>query len=99
MPAERRDFPFTAIVGQDALKTALLINAIDARVGGVVIRGQKGTAKSTAVRALASVLPPVEIVEGCRYGCDPTDRRNLCAECADMPKNKPLPRLKRRPRV
>ncbi|MGB4593186.1 MAG: magnesium chelatase subunit D family protein [Coriobacteriia bacterium] len=99
MPAERRDFPFTAIVGQDALKTALLINAIDARVGGVLIRGQKGTAKSTAVRALASVLPPIEVVDGCRYGCDPTDRQSLCEACAAIPKNKPLPRAKRRPRL
>lgn len=82
MSIKRHTFPFSAIVGQEALKTALLINAVDPRVGGVLIRGQKGTAKSTAVRALAEVLPELSVVEGCVYGCDPTDRRSQCAECA-----------------
>ncbi len=73
MSVERHTFPFSAIVGQEVLKTALLINAVDPRVGGVLIRGQKGTAKSTAVRALAEILPEISVVEGCAYGCDPGD--------------------------
>ncbi len=79
---DRHRFPFSAIVGQEALKTALLLNAVDPRVGGVLIRGQKGTAKSTAVRALAGVLPPFDVIDGCRYGCDPKDPRNWCPDCS-----------------
>lgn len=85
MNADRRKFPFSAVVGQHALKSALLVNAVDPRVGGVLIRGQKGTAKSTAVRALADVLPEIDIVTGCVYGCDPRDRRAMCAECSANP--------------
>ncbi len=95
----RRRFPFSAIVGQDALKVALLVNAVDPRVGGVLIRGHKGTAKSTAVRGLASVLPPIEVVEGCRYGCDPNDVASLCRECLDRGASGPLPRSRRPVRV
>jgi len=80
--SDRRRFPFSAVVGQHTLKTALLINAVDPRVGGVLVRGQKGTAKSTAVRALADVLPEIDVVTGCVYGCDPHDARALCAECS-----------------
>jgi len=72
-------FPFTALVGQARLKEALALNAVDPRIGGVLIRGEKGTAKSTAVRAFARLLPEVEVVVGCPYGCDPADP---CAECA-----------------
>lgn len=95
----RRRFPFSAIVGQDALKTALLINAVDPRVGGVLVRGHKGTAKSTAVRALASVLPPIEVVDGCRYGCDPSDLASLCRDCIERAKDGALPRSRRSVRV
>lgn len=95
----RRRFPFSAIVGQDALKVALLVNAVDARVGGVLIRGHKGTAKSTAVRALASVLPPIDVVDGCRYSCDPNDVASLCRECLDRGASGPLPRSRRPVRV
>ncbi len=95
----RRRFPFSAIVGQDALKVALLVNAVEPRVGGVLIRGHKGTAKSTAVRGLASVLPPIEVVEGCRYGCDPNDVASLCRECLDRGASGPLPRSRRPVRV
>ncbi|MDI6711782.1 MAG: VWA domain-containing protein [Anaerosomatales bacterium] len=95
----RRRFPFSAIVGQDALKVALLVNAVDARVGGVLIRGHKGTAKSTAVRALASVLPPIDVVDGCRYSCDPNDVASLCRECLDRAASGPLPRARRPVRV
>ena len=64
-------FPFTAIVGQQALGEALLACAVDPRIGGVLVRGERGTAKSTAVRALAPLLPEVEVVAGCRFNADP----------------------------
>ncbi|PJM94467.1 putative cobaltochelatase [Streptomyces sp. CB01373] len=64
-------FPFTAVVGQDDLRLALLLNAVSPAVGGVLVRGEKGTAKSTAVRALSALLPEVPIVPGCRFSCDP----------------------------
>ena len=64
-------YPFSAIVGQEDLKLALLLNAVSPEVGGVLVRGEKGTAKSTAVRALAKLLPPIRVVAGCPYACDP----------------------------
>jgi magnesium chelatase subunit I len=64
-------FPFSAIVGQDEMKRALLIAAVDPRVGGVMVFGDRGTGKSTAARALAALLPPIRVVKGCRYNCDP----------------------------
>ncbi|MBD0709953.1 MULTISPECIES: putative cobaltochelatase [unclassified Streptomyces] len=64
-------YPFTAVVGMDDLRLALLLNAVSPAVGGVLVRGEKGTAKSTAVRALAELLPPVPVVAGCRFSCDP----------------------------
>ncbi|MEW2451627.1 putative cobaltochelatase [Streptomyces parvulus] len=64
-------FPFTAVVGQDDLRLALLLNAVSPAVGGVLVRGEKGTAKSTAVRALSALLPPVAVVPGCRFSCAP----------------------------
>ncbi|MEU4658827.1 putative cobaltochelatase [Streptomyces sp. NPDC023723] len=64
-------FPFTAVVGQDDLRLALLLNAVSPAVGGVLVRGEKGTAKSTAVRALSALLPAVDVVPGCRFSCDP----------------------------
>ncbi|MDO9540215.1 MAG: magnesium chelatase subunit D family protein [Methanocalculus sp.] len=73
--------PFTAIIGQEQMKLALTLNAINPRIGGVLIRGEKGTAKSTAVRALADVLPEIPIVPGCPFSCDPSDINNLCPAC------------------
>ena len=70
-PYSRMSYPFTAVVGMDDLRLALLLNAVSPAVGGVLVRGEKGTAKSTSVRALAAVLPPVTVVAGCRFGCDP----------------------------
>jgi magnesium chelatase subunit I len=67
----RQPYPFSAIVGQDELKLALLISAVDPRVGGVMAFGDRGTGKSTAVRALAALLPPMRVVRGCRFHCDP----------------------------
>ena len=64
-------FPFTAIVGHDELREALLACAVDPVIGGVLVRGERGTAKSTAVRALAPLLPPVRVAAGARYATDP----------------------------
>ncbi|MEU9569889.1 putative cobaltochelatase [Streptomyces massasporeus] len=64
-------FPFTAVVGQDDLRLALLLNAVSPAVGGVLVRGEKGTAKSTAVRALSALIPTLDVVSGCRFSCDP----------------------------
>lgn len=99
MALQDASFPFSAVVGQDALKTALLINVIDPRVGGVLIRGEKGTAKSTAVRGLAAVLPEIDVVEECRFSCDPRDTRSLCPECRERRSAAPLPRVRRTPRI
>ncbi len=71
-------YPFSAIVGQEDLKLALLLNAVSPEVGGVLVRGEKGTAKSTAVRALARLLPPIEVVAGCPYSCDPASPNPEC---------------------
>lgn len=76
-------YPFSAIVGQEQLKLALILNAVNPAVGGVLIRGEKGTAKSTAVRALAALLPKIRIVKGCAYACDPDQSQHLCDRCRD----------------
>ena len=75
-------YPFTAIVGMDDLRLALLLNAVSPAVGGVLVRGEKGTAKSTAVRALAGLLPALRVVDGCRFACDPAAPD---AQCPDGP--------------
>ena len=74
-------FPFTAIVGQAAMKKALLLNTVNPRIGGLLIRGKKGTAKSTAVRSLAALLPEVSVLQGCPYSCPPEARQGLCQWC------------------
>ena len=71
-------YPFTAIVGQEEMKLALILNLVDPLIGGVLIMGHRGTGKSTAVRALADLLPPIEVVAGCPYNCDPS---NPCSHC------------------
>jgi Mg-chelatase subunit ChlI len=76
-------YPFTAIVGQERMRRALVLNAVDARIGGVLIRGERGTAKSTAARALAALLPKVKVVSDCRFGCDPDNQAMLCTECQE----------------
>jgi Mg-chelatase subunit ChlI len=74
-------YPFTAIVGQERMRRALVLNAVDPRIGGVLIRGERGTAKSTAARALAALLPKVKVVSDCRFGCDPDSPAMWCTEC------------------
>jgi Mg-chelatase subunit ChlI len=74
-------YPFSAIVGQEQMKKALILNAINPGIGGVLIRGEKGTAKSTAARALAHLLPERMVVDGCIFGCDPYDTKHLCSDC------------------
>ncbi|MEV4730893.1 putative cobaltochelatase [Saccharopolyspora sp. NPDC049426] len=73
-------FPFSAVVGHDDLRLALLLNAVHPRIGGVLVRGEKGTAKSTVVRALASLLPSLDVVDGCRFGCDPAAPDPQCPD-------------------
>lgn len=74
-------FPFTAIVGQEKMKRALILNLINPALGGVLIKGEKGTAKSTAVRALTEVMPARREVRGCPFSCDPYDRSCQCEKC------------------
>lgn len=76
-------YPFTAIVGQERMRRALVLNAVDPRIGGVLIRGERGTAKSTAARALAALLPQVRVVADCRFGCDPDKPLTWCTECKE----------------
>jgi len=82
-------FPFSAIVGQDEMKLALLIAAIDPSIGGVLAFGDRGTGKSTAVRALAALLPKMRVVVGCRYQCDPGANGSGCAECQERARQGP----------
>ncbi len=77
-------FSFSAIVGQDEMKLAILIAAVDPSIGGVLVFGDRGTGKSTAVRALAALLPKMRVVVGCRYGCDPADLASSCEDCAAL---------------
>ncbi|MBN2068111.1 MAG: ATP-binding protein [Opitutales bacterium] len=77
-------FPFTAIVGQEQMKQALILNVINPGLSGVLIRGEKGTAKSTAVRALAEILPEIEVVDGCPYQSDPHKADSLSPYCREL---------------
>ena len=77
-------FPFSAIVSQDEMKLAILVSAIDPSIGGVLVFGDRGTGKSTAVRALAALLPKMRAVIGCRYGCDPAASNRHCPDCAAL---------------
>ncbi|PRY48267.1 protoporphyrin IX magnesium-chelatase [Geodermatophilus tzadiensis] len=73
-------YPFGAVVGMDDMRLALLLNAVSPAIGGVLVRGEKGTAKSTTVRALAAVLPPMAVVPGCRFACDPAAPDPACPD-------------------
>ncbi len=74
-------FPFTAVIGQDKMKLALILNVIDPLVGGVLITGQKGTGKSVTVRGLAEITPEIRVIDGCRFSCDPEKQNFWCWEC------------------
>jgi magnesium chelatase subunit I len=93
-------YPFTAIVGQEAMTLALVLNAIQPGIGGVLIRGEKGTAKSTAVRALAAVLPELTVVADCPFSCPPDQPELMCESCRKrLEDGKSLPVYTRRMRV
>ncbi|EHP85202.1 ATP-binding protein [Methanotorris formicicus] len=90
-------YPFTAIVGQEKMKKALILNAINPKIGGVLIRGEKGTAKSTTVRALADLLPEIEVVEGCPFNCNPNG--DLCDICREKKEREELKTIKKKMKV
>ncbi len=93
-------YPFSAIVGQEEMKLALILNAIQPAIGGVLIRGEKGTAKSTAVRALAAVLPELAVVSDCPFSCPPDLPEAMCASCRKrLDEGEVLPVNHRRMRV
>ena len=77
----RIPFPFTAIIGQEKMKLALILNAINPQIGGVLIRGERGTAKTVAVRGLSGVLPDIAVVSDCRFHCNPDDPSEMCPSC------------------
>ncbi len=91
-----RTFPFSALVGQDLMKQALLLNVVDPTLGGVLIKGERGTAKSTGVRALADLLPTIRVVENCPFRCDPDTPEDLCPWCREKTAaGQPLPVVER----
>ncbi len=93
-------FPFSALVGQDRMKLALVLNVIDPTIDGVLIRGEKGTAKSTAVRALAQLLPEIDVVADCPFGCHPEREELMCPGCrARVRAGERLPVERRKMRV
>jgi len=83
MAIKPKVYPFTAIVGQENMKLGLIINVINPCIGGVLIRGEKGTAKSTAVRGLTELLPEIEVVKGCRFRCNSKDKSKMCQTCVE----------------
>ena len=94
-----RPYPFTAIVGQERMKRALILNAISSSIGGVLIRGERGTAKSTAARALSALLPEIQVVADCPFACDPSGLDTLCDNCRDrVARGETLPIAHRRTR-
>ncbi len=100
MKNENLIYPFTAIVGQEKMKNSLILNAINPKLGGVLIRGEKGTAKSIAVRALANLLPEIDVVADCKFGCNPHKKGQMCQECTNrLERREELPIKKRKIRV
>ena len=95
-----RFYPFTAIVGQESKRIALALNAVNPEIGGVIIRGPSGTAKSTAVRGLAELLPEVEVISDCPFQCDPHDSHGQCDVCKErIADGEELPVISRRRRL
>lgn len=94
--ASRAVFPFTAIVGQERMKRALILNAVSPQIGGVLIRGERGTAKSTAARALAALLPDIKVIADCRFGCSPQRPNEWCDDCRKNHAHGDIPTLTRR---
>ncbi len=84
--SKRPVFPFSAIEGQQELKTCLILTAVDPLIGGLLAMGDRGTGKSTTVRAFAALLPPIKAVKGCPYHCDPTSPQTACDECRNAAK-------------
>ncbi len=82
-----RVFPFSAIVAQDQMKLGLILNVVNPLIGGVLIRGERGTGKSTAVRALAKLLPRLRVIKGCPFNCDPDNEETLCSVCRERKNN------------
>ena len=96
---ERLLFPFVSIVGQEDMKKALLLNIVDPGIGGALIKGEKGTAKSTTVRSLNQILPFKEVVDGCNFNCDPSRPDRLCPYCSEKASKGGLPSHRERMRV
>ncbi len=97
--SERPIYPFTAIVGQEKAKLALLCNAVNPAIGGVLLSGDKGTGKSTMVRALADVLPEIEVVKGCPFNCNPNNELEMCEVCREKAKKREIEVERRKMRV
>ena len=96
----RKIYPFSAIVAQETMKKGLILNAINPKLSGILIRGEKGTAKSTAVRGLAELLPEINVVSDCPYSCDPDNREAMCMKCRErIEKGEKLPVTKRKMKV
>lgn len=94
---QRIPYPFAAIVGQERMKLSLILNAINPQIGGVLIRGERGTGKTIAVRGLADVLPKIKVVSDCRFHCNPDDPSEMCASCRErFEKSEHLPSEMRR---
>ncbi len=83
---KRSVFPFSAIEGQQELKTCLILTTVDPLIGGLLAMGDRGTGKSTTVRAFASLLPPIKAVRGCPYHCDPAQPQSACEQCRSAAK-------------
>ena len=95
----RTTYPFTALVAQEELQLGLILNAINPKIGGMLIRGEKGTAKSTAVRALADILPDIDVVKDCIFNCDPVTPETFCHDCQKRVSNAILPTERKRIQV